>query len=428
MKSLYFNILTIFPEFFETPLSCGLMGKAKEKGLINYSFINPREFTQDKHRSVDDRPYGGGPGMVMSVVPLTRVLESLQDPGKIILFTPQGESFDQKIAYQLVENKKITLICGRYEGIDARLEEFFPVHKISIGNFVLSGGEAAALCLIESVSRLLPDFMGSEYSKQEESFVSNLLEYPQYTRPPSFRGLSVPDVLLSGDHSKIAEWRRKQALYTTLKNRPDLLEQKELNTKDINLLKKIANNRLGRNLYIALLHYPVLNKKRQTTAVSLTNLDIHDISRICCSYSLGGYYLVTPLVDQQKFAQQLINHWQEGYGSKVNPDRFKAVKKVNIASDLEQVIEEIRRISGQQPVTIATSAQDYGSLHLNKVKTYLEQKPVLLIFGTGYGLSPQIMEDVDAVLRPIRYLENYNHLSVRSAVAITIDRVLGDYL
>jgi tRNA (guanine37-N1)-methyltransferase len=424
---MQFNLVTIFPEYFHSPLGCGLMGKAGERGIVRFSFVNPRDFSTDRHASVDDRPYGGGPGMVMALDPLVRALESVSDPGRIVHLSPRGRSLDQALVRELSQERALTLVCGRYEGVDDRLHRFFATDPVSVGDFVLSGGEGAAVCLIESVSRLLPGFMGSEESASEESFTSGLLEYPHYTRPSSYRGVFVPEVLLSGDHARIDRWRREQALETTLESRPDLLDRANLEPQDYAYLRGRRTCRLGRNLYLCLLHYPVLNKHREVSAVSLTNLDIHDISRVCRTYRLGGYILATPLRDQRLLADRLLEHWRSGHGGRSNPSRRQAMEQVHVTEDLDRAVEKVEELSGRSPVVAATSAQDTGSWSCSTVRSMLREKPVLLVFGTGHGLAPQVLRSADGVLRPLRFLDEYRHLSVRSAAALYVDRILGDF-
>lgn len=421
-----FNLVTIFPEFFETPLSCGLVGKAKESGLVRINLVNPRDFAEGRHRSVDDRPYGGGPGMVMMPGPTAAALRSIENPGRGILLSPRGRPLTQKLAADLVEEEHLTLVCGRYEGIDQRLIELFAMDEISVGDFVLNGGEAAALCLVESVSRLLPGFMGHDQSPEDESFARGLLEHPHYTRPEVFEGLPVPDVLLSGDHAAIAEWRRKQALIETLRKRPELLADAELGRADSEYLAGESRLRLGRNLYVGLVHYPVINKNKKVKAVSLTNLDIHDISRVSRTYGLPGFYIVTPLEDQQRLAARLIDHWIGGKGGKVNPDRAAALSLIRIKPDLDRVLDDIESERGTRPRIVATGANVANGLTVEAVRSWVRDHPVLLLLGTAWGLAPQIMDRADGVLRPIRFLDDYNHLSVRAAAAVFIDRLLSD--
>lgn len=421
------NILSIFPEYFHSPLSCGLMAKARDRGLLEIKLVNPRDFSLDKHKSVDDRPYGGGPGMVMALDPLIKAVESISEPGKVITLSPQGRIFNQEMALELADFENLTLICGRYEGIDDRFQDLIDSEPVSLGDFVLNGGEGAALCLIEAVARLQPEFMGCQDSARYDSFSQGILEYPHYTRPANYRGLSVPEVLISGDHARVEKWRRTKALERTLDNRPELLENAKLTKEDCQILAALPRLRQGRNLYLALIHYPVLNKDGHVTTVSLTNLDIHDIGRVCTSYGLGGFFLISPLKDQQRLARRLINHWLNGYGQVAIPDRAKAVQNITILDSWQEAITKVRERAGQDPYVIATSAKNSNRMVFKQVRQVLDHRPVLLLFGTGFGLSSAVMQQADAVLRPIRYLDSYNHLSVRSAVSVIIDRILKDY-
>lgn len=427
-----FNIITLFPEFFDSPLSCGLMAKGAEQGLVEFSRVNPRDFTEDRHRTVDGRPYGGGPGMVMMCDPVARSIESLPDPGRMVYLSPRGKPLTQSLARELAEQDSLTLICGRYEGLDQRLLDLFPIEEVSVGDFVLNGGESAALCLMESVARLVPEFMGHQDSADEESFSHGLLEYPHYTRPEEYRGLAVPEVLMSGDHGRIAAWRRERALEITLGSRPDLLPEAELTHDDVRLLRRARNQGavrpLGRNLYLALLHAPVVNKFGQTVSVSLTNLDIHDIARVSRTCGLGGYYIATPLSDQRKLLDRLVGHWLDGPGRGANSDRSEAIGTIRAATDLDEIVRDVEDRCGQAPKVVATSARGAGTLTGGTVREWLEEGPVLLVMGTAHGLAPEVLEGAHGVLRPVRFMSGYNHLSVRSATAIMVDRLLGDAL
>lgn len=221
-----FKIITIFPDFFTGPLRYGVLARAIKEGIIRVDIYNLRDFTMDLHRSVDDKPYGGGTGMVMRVEPIWQAVESIKtEDSKIILLSASGKLFTQEVARTLAKEKELILICGRYEGVDERVAEFVADMELSIGNFVLSGGETAALAVIETVARLIPGVVGKEESVKHESFSNGLLEHPQYTRPREFKGMKVPDVLFSGNHGKIEEWRKKAAMEKTRKNRPDLIKK-----------------------------------------------------------------------------------------------------------------------------------------------------------------------------------------------------------
>jgi len=222
------DILTLFPEMFESPLNYSILKRAQEQGIVAVAVTNIRDFATDKYRKVDDKPYGGGPGMVMMPGPLFACFEHVETlaphRGRVILLTPQGKRFDQAKARQLAAEDRLILIAGRYEGFDERIRVGLNAEQISIGDYVLNGGELAAMVIVDAVVRLLPGALGDEDSAKDDSFSSGLLEYPQYTRPEDFRGMKVPEILLSGDHAKIAQWRRQQALERTRQWRPDLLD------------------------------------------------------------------------------------------------------------------------------------------------------------------------------------------------------------
>ncbi|HOW57099.1 MAG TPA: tRNA (guanosine(37)-N1)-methyltransferase TrmD [Smithellaceae bacterium] len=238
-----FDVLTIFPELLESPLNFSVIKKAREKGLINICSHNIRNWAQDKHRMTDDAPFGGGCGMVMKVEPVDRAVKEVKkraaEDSCVILMSPQGETFNQQIAAELAEKKQIIIICGRYEGVDERIRTSLADREISLGDYVLTGGELSALVLIDAVSRLVPGVLGNAESKESESFACGLLEYPQYTRPAQYNGLAVPDVLVSGNHAEIEHWRRKESLRRTYQRRPDLLKKIKLSASDKKTLEQI---------------------------------------------------------------------------------------------------------------------------------------------------------------------------------------------
>ncbi len=245
-----FDVLTIFPGIFSSPLAESLMKKALDRNLIQVRIMDLRDFTQDKHRMIDDYPYGGGVGMVMKPEPVIRAVEEIkeEDPeAQAVLLTPQGRRLDQELAREMSGHKHWILICGRYEGMDERVRLTVVDREISIGDYILTGGEIPALVVIEAVSRYIPGFLGCEQSVKEESFSHGLLEYPQYTRPPVYRGIAVPEILLSGHHGQIERWRRRESLRKTFLQRPDLLERASLSEEDQAFLRelKIQEGRVG---------------------------------------------------------------------------------------------------------------------------------------------------------------------------------------
>jgi len=237
-----FDVLSIFPEMLQSPLQFSLLKKAQEKGLIEIGLHNIRDWAEDKHSMTDDAPYGGGCGMVMKVEPVERALAAVKRSdveSLAVLMTPQGETFNQKIAAELAGQKHLIMICGRYEGVDERIREHLVDREISIGDYILTGGEVSALVVIDAVSRLIPGVLGNEASAARESFSLGLLEYPQYTRPAEYKSWNVPDVLVSGHHAQIERWQRIEALKRTWQRRPDLLEIADLSPEDKKNLEKI---------------------------------------------------------------------------------------------------------------------------------------------------------------------------------------------
>lgn len=424
-----FHIVSLFPEFFESPFSTGLLGRAFKCGMLEASFHNPRDFSQERHRHVDDSPYGGGPGMVMQAPPLTDALRSINKPGRILLMSASGRQFDQQFAGELAREENITLICGRYEGIDARINQLFPVEEVSLCPAVLNGGEACAAAIIEAVSRLLPGFMGKAESAEEESFSHGLLEYPQYTRPEIYEDLKVPAVLLGGNHAEIARWRHGQALAKTLRLRPEMLDAAPLTARDAAYLREMPMHRVGRNLSFCLCHYPVYLDKRTIGASSLTNLDIHDIARISRSYGMSDFYVLSPLKDQLDLLRSILSHWLNGPGSEKNKDRSRALQSVKAVENFEEARKLAKRKHGMEPVFLGTSAnwpKNGQTLTPADARTLCAAAPVIICLGTAKGLALEHMDFCKGVLRPIRFIGD-NHLSVRSAAAILADRILGDF-
>ena len=244
------DILTLFPQMFVEPFSFGIFQRAVDNGLISLRVHNIRDFTHDKHNIADDYPYGGGSGMVMKPEPIFEAVDSIKTGMKdiagnvpVVLLSPQGRMFSQQIAQELSQHENLILICGHYEGVDERVSQHLATDEISIGDYVLAGGEIPAMVVIDAVVRLLPGVLGSEESPLDDSHAHGLLEYPQYTRPAEYRGWSVPEVLLSGNHEQIRLWRRTQSLIRTKKRRPDLLESASLTREDLEILSKLRDDK-----------------------------------------------------------------------------------------------------------------------------------------------------------------------------------------
>jgi len=238
---VHIDVLTLFPEMFEGIFDLSIMKRAIDRELVGIGLHNIRDYTHDKHHTADDYPYGGGAGMVLKPEPIFEAVEAIEKKNDtpIILLSPQGRLFTQNVAQELTQHSQLILICGHYEGVDERVREHLATDEISIGDYVLSGGELAAMVVIESVFRLVPGVLGSEASPLDDSHVGGLLEYPHYTRPPQYRGWPVPEVLLSGNHAQIDSWRREQAIRRTLEQRPELLARAELSSEEKRLVERL---------------------------------------------------------------------------------------------------------------------------------------------------------------------------------------------
>lgn len=229
--ALRMDVVTLFPDFFKGPLQESLLKRAQTKGLLKLTVHNLRDYTHDRHKTVDDKPFGGGAGMLIKPEPVFECIEAIREKGWVVLMDPRGEPFKQTTAARLSKKKHLILIAGHYEGVDQRIREHLVDQEVSVGDFVTMGGEAPALCVIEAVARLVPGVLGNEESAQDESFQSGKLEYPQYTRPRTFRSWSVPEVLMSGNHKDVRRWRDEASLRVTLERRPDLVKKERKSKK-----------------------------------------------------------------------------------------------------------------------------------------------------------------------------------------------------
>ena len=366
--------------------------------------------------------------MVMKPEPLVEAIEALAGPkgpdrtAFVILLSPQGAPLRQKRAETLAAKPHLVLVCGRYEGVDERVKAFVD-EELSIGDYTLSGGEPAAIVVIDAVARLVPGVLGNENSPLDESFNNGLLEYPQYTRPEDFRGMTVPEVLLSGDHERVRKWRRSESLALTKTRRADLLKTAPLAEEE---KTQLAARRAP--VYAALLHHPVYDKNGQVVTSAVTNMDIHDISRSARTYGLKGFYIVTPVKALQKLALKIIEHWEVGYGSQYNVTRKQALELTRIRDTLDDVLIDIESETGAKPQIVVTSARPAASRTSFPLMQEMLQRtaqPFLILFGTGWGLTESIFAQSDYVLEAIEGSADYNHLSVRCAAAIVMDRLLG---
>ncbi|HQH26833.1 MAG TPA: tRNA (guanosine(37)-N1)-methyltransferase TrmD [Oligoflexia bacterium] len=419
-----YQILTIFPELFTAFKQIGLVGRGVEAGLLSVEATQLREFAVNAYGQVDDTPYGGGSGMVLRPEPAAAAIEAAKaraPKAKVVLFTPRGRLLTHELARELAagctaDDAGVILLCCRYEGVDERIAQHWVDYEISIGDYVLMGGEVAAMALIEAISRFVPGVLGNPDSLAEESFVSGLLEYPQYTKPQEFLGHKVPEVLLSGHHAEIASWRLTRSKEDTQKRRPDLLKVQQASVNKSCVLD------------VALIHYPVLNKQGALITSSITNLDLHDIARSGKTYGIDRYYVVHPTKAMRKLAGKISDHWSVGYGAAYNPNRSEALDIVSVVSAFDDVLSDIEERTGMLPKLITTSAnagREMMSFARLRELLNTSAEPHLLLFGTGWGLAPEIMERADYRLEPVCGYTDYNHLSVRAAAAIIFDRLLG---
>lgn len=425
------SILTLFPELYAPFLSTSIVGRAQENGLATFSVRSIFDFCAPKERA-DGPTFGHGPGMVIRPEVIERAVtaqEEAQGKAFKIFFSPHGKKLDQSLLHTLYKklcssNGHAMLIPARYEGMDARIEQEYADAVISVGDFVLMGGDLPAMMLLEGLLRLVPGIIGKTESVESDSFTGPFVDYPHYTTPLEWKGRVVPEILRSGNHAAQEAWRHDQALTRTVEHHFDWLRSHQLTEKD----RKAVLNKIPPH-YVALMHTDVLVHDTVEGNSSVTSIDLHDIARSSTTFGLKNYFVVTPLIDQQKIVSRLLDFWQEGEGVSYNPSRHEAVSRTQLAPSLDAVIAQIEQQEGQKPLLVATSAKEVSR---GKTVTYYDQeevwqhkKPVLLILGTARGLGESILSRCDYILEPIEGFSTFNHLSVRSAAAIIFDRWLG---
>jgi len=423
-----FTVVSILPELVEGALSAGVVGRARTAGTLDVAVVNPRDFTTDKHRSVDDTPYGGGPGMVMRPGPLVAAIEHaaarLPGPAHRILLSPGGRPLTQARVQELAALPHLVLVCGRYEGVDERVAELAIDEELSLGDFVLTGGELGAAAIVDAVARFLPGVLGEPTSTDDESFSGALLEYPQYTRPAEFRGKAVPEVLAGGNHEAIRQWRRREALRRTARRRPDLLARHRFTREDEQLARGVAELELPSRVSVALVHHPVTDRTGAVVTTSLTNFDLHDIARSVATYGLAGFYVVTPIEAHRAKCAAIAAAWRD----EGKDYRLDALARVRPVASVADAIADLG-----DPLVVATSASPdrFPDVPRATPSEFLATvhgtgaRPVLILFGTGWGLVDSMIPQVSQVLAPVSGRPAWNHLSVRSAVAVVLDRLFG---
>ncbi len=427
-----FDIVTIFPGFFDSVFSFGVISRAVESEAVEINVHDLRAYSADKHGKTDDTPYGGGSGMLMTPEPIGNAIGRIREKGlrsAVILTTPKGEEFDDRKAQELCGFEQLIILCGRYEGVDDRVSELYVDMKISTGKYINSGGEYACSLIVDAVSRYLPGVLGNTESLASESLTNGLLQYPQYTKPRTYKGKKVPELLLSGDHEKIRKWRRQESIKSTFIHNPASLDDAQLSKEEDAFLKELkTGNSPDFKVYIALVHYPAYNSRLEVVSTAFKSIDAHDISRDATTYGVKKFYLINPVEEQRRLAGRLVDHWIEGEGRNFNETKSKAFGIISIMSTIEEAVEQIEEIEGKKPKIVVTDARfsdDMTGYRALREKIFENTEPFLILFGTGWGLTLETIKAADYVLKPISGYSEFNHLSVRSAAAVVLDRLLS---
>jgi tRNA (guanine37-N1)-methyltransferase len=435
---MHISILTVFPELYHSFLQTSLVGRAQHNNLISCDVRAFSDFCKPKER-IDAPTFGHGAGMLIRPEVIERAVDAQDDAhGKAfkIFFSPQGKVLTQyqvqHFAHELQKKNHVMLVAARYEGMDARVEEEYADALVSVGDFVLMGGDIPAMMVLEALLRHIPGVVGRQESVQEDSFTGPFFDYPEYTAPVVWKEREVPAVVRSGNHGQLRAWRQNQAVTKTIRERFDWVRSVPMSCEQRDqVIQQLPPH------YVVLMHDQVVvgGEHPEIGTTSVTSLDIHDIARSATTYGLKNYFIVTPLIDQQKIVQRLLDFWLHGVGVAYNPHRHESLKLVQLCSSLDEVLFDIAKKHDASPIIIATSARKYeleGRSISKRLITYHDQaqiwafnRPVLIVLGTGQGLSQECINRCDYVLVPIEGFSDFNHLSVRSAAAIIFDRWLG---
>lgn len=420
------STLTLFPDLYKPFLKTSLLARAQDAGIVSFSLDNLFSYAGPKQR-IDSQTYGPGTGMLLKPEIIQQAIEQQEQahgPAYKVFFSPHGKLLDQRLLKELsqifIERKHIMLVPSRYEGMDARIEEEYADTVLSIGNYVLMGGDLPAMVLMEGLLRLIPGVVGKEESVLQDSFSGPFVDYPEYTTPVVWKGREVPEIVRSGNHKAIKEWRTDQAVNRSVFHHFGWVRSHVESTEDTQRVAKVLPPH-----YVVLMHDQVMVDTERSGTSSITSLDIHDIARSARTYGAKGYYLVSPLKDQQKIAQTLLDFWQTDVGITYNPWRHKALEPVRLAASLDEVLTKI----DGDPLLLGTSAQSFKGIpaitYFDQETVWAHKRPVVLLLGTARGLAPELLERCDYMLGPLEGFSDFNHLSVRSAAAIILDRWLG---
>lgn len=459
------SVVTLFKNLYEQFLNTSLIDRATKNKIVSFNIDNLFNYSKPGER-IDAPVYGHGTGMLIKPEIVEKAIENnekLYGPAYKIFFSPHGELLTQDLLTEIYSSTKISngsentkkisndtpksskknlekipedksdvfthimLLPARYEGMDARVESHYANKIISVGNYVLMGGDLPAMLFIEAFLRLIPEVVGKKESVEKESFVGALVDFPQYTEPVIWKGIQVPDVIRSGNHKEMENWRETQAIERTLNDHFDWLRKHKINKKQAKIALDIIPSH-----YVVLMHSEVILPDKESGTTSVTSIDIHDIARSAKTYGFKGYFIVTPLLDQQKIIKKLLDFWLSDFGKEYNENRQEALKFVTIASTIEEVLNIIQEREGKTPLLVGTSARENEyEEHENKIsfddhkKVWKKKSPVLIIFGTGLGLSKKLLKKCNFMLPPVKGFSEFNHLSVRSAAAIVFDKWLG---
>lgn len=429
--SIAISIITVFSDLYKPFLETSLIGRACQKKIIDITVTSLFSFVPSKHR-IDAPAYGHGAGMLIRPDVIQDAIESgekVNGRAVKIFFSPQGKKMDQRvledIAARVQSSGHLMLVASRYEGVDARAEEFYADEVLSAGDFVLMGGDIPAMMFLEGFLRHIPGVVGRQESVQNDSFSGPFVDYPSYTEPLVWQEQTVPEVLRSGNHEQMRLWRMMQAAKKSVLKHFSWLRTEWMTDEQ----RGIAWNQIPSH-YVALLHSDVLiGPQGDLGTTSVTSLDIHDIARSSKTYGVKKFFIVTPLVDQQKVVKKLLNFWQTDEGIEYNKNRHEALSQVVLVGTLEDVLAEIEKMEGKVPVIVSSSAKQHDHAHtvsfFDQEVIWKLEKPVLLLVGTGKGLSEKIIGRSDFLLQALNGFTPFNHLSVRSATAIILDRWLG---
>lgn len=428
------SILTVFSELYETFLRTSLIGRAQDKGIVTINASSFFKYVAPKER-IDAPIIGHGSGMVIRPDVIEAAVNDKEQqfgPAFKIFFSPRGRKLDQPFLQELADKLKtvnhLMLIPSRYEGMDERVEDEYADEIISVGDFVVMGGDIPAMLFLEGLLRLMPGVVGKQESIEEESFSGPFVDFPVYAPPAVWKSQQVPEILKSGNHAAIKAWRMDKAIEKTVTYHFDWLRSYPLTDEQVKASKPYMPAH-----YVTLQHGDVLvgdNGVSKPGATSVTSIDVHDIARSSKTYGIEHFFVTTPLVDQQKIVRTILDFWQTGIGVDYNPHRHTAVSSASIQTNIQGVIEAIKEKEGVEPLLIATSARigektDRHITFFDQERVFSAKRPILFIFGTGKGLTDELMDRCDYILLPVKGFSEFNHLSVRSAVAIILDRWMG---